>query len=515
MYRWRETCTAFQHSGVVRLIMTLRARNQVSRREKEYLANYNMRRYNHAPRDSMWGISFDLHNLLQGIDVVLKGIQMVMVDTMRILLLVLGGSGGGNELLSFVDTQAYWKTQSVTVSAESMLAELGDKSPAALLGPNPRSIRKLMAIRALGELKSAKATPTLEKLLKSKERFEAEYAAKAIAAIKGKASPPPGPTHAMLQKDLGVLPKDCGLVAQVSLASQLSGKGTLLADADKELEKMGVTREAALEQVTKMVLKVGLMVGNVRIDAVTVGLARKIGNNPDEGFFVVVARGLYNSQAANAIVGAMIRRSEEIDGCKVFHPDKDTALIFPSDNYIVFIAGPRSKPLPVVEVLSALKAGKSGLQGSPDLAKVVKTVDTKAPIWMAAEISESYREVPLLAPFNAITFVGKQAKDTMEFKLVAKGDDAEAIAQSVKTFEKGRTEAIRDMTRAVEHMPNLKPFLELVKSVKSKTNKAEVTITAKIKGGSSVISRLPLLYMSAMMPARSSAPPPPMVDDGF
>ncbi|MDD4889419.1 MAG: hypothetical protein PHU85_05775 [Phycisphaerae bacterium] len=93
---------------------------------------------------------------------------------------------------------------------KEVLAELSGKGQAA-------AVRRLMAIRALGELKDAKAVPTLKPLLESKALFEAEYAARAIAAVEGKEYRPAVDPAKAVREDVWLLPKNCGVVAQATL----------------------------------------------------------------------------------------------------------------------------------------------------------------------------------------------------------------------------------------------------------------------------------------------------------
>ena len=82
---------------------------------------------------------------------------MAAMNTMMVLMAVLM-TGGRGDVLSVVPTDAYWQSKNVTVSAETMLAEL---KTADATGRQPadksQEIRRLMAIRTLGELKAKEA----------------------------------------------------------------------------------------------------------------------------------------------------------------------------------------------------------------------------------------------------------------------------------------------------------------------------------------------------------------------
>jgi len=159
----------------------------------------------------------------------------------EILLALLTGGGGGNDLLDYMPTAAYWKAKGVEITAERMAAELATEEPAdaaklvrdlgaddfatreaamkklramgpaaapaleqaadnddpevkmrarqllqkvaATGGAQAKAVRRLMAVRALGKLKRPEGLAALRPLLASKEPFVADYARQAIAAV--------------------------------------------------------------------------------------------------------------------------------------------------------------------------------------------------------------------------------------------------------------------------------------------------------------------------------------------
>src|SRR2546421_8733531 len=101
-----------------------------------------------------------------------------------LLFTMLLGGASGNDLLDLIPTDSYWKSKEVELTAPNIMVELNsikadDTSKAT-------AVRRLMAIRALGELKSADALPSLKTQLDSKEMFVADYAQRAIDAIESK-----------------------------------------------------------------------------------------------------------------------------------------------------------------------------------------------------------------------------------------------------------------------------------------------------------------------------------------
>ena len=415
---------------------------------------------------------------------------MVAFGFMELIMLVVMGGPIGNDLLSFVDSQAYWKAKGVDVSVPAMTEQVGG-AKADAEDPKVRSIRRLMAIRTLGELKDAQALPTLKKLLKSKEPFVADYSARAVAAITGKTYAPPKAPAAARQRDLGLLPAGCGVVGQAMMIAPADKTGNLRSKLGDAKLPGGMGKDQALEMLTEMVLKLAEKVGNIRLEAVTIGAASEIGE--DSGFAVVVARGLYDAATVRNVLAPMARESTQIDGIDVLRLDSEVALIAPSNDRLVIVTGPRKQALPVREVISSLKANKTGLQAVPELRDLVKSVPAGSPLWAVAVMSDSYRQASILAPFDTAQLVSVRKKGQMHLKLLATGADEPAVAGSVAEVKEGLAKATEELTRQIERQPSFKPILEFLKSVKAEAKGKQATVTATMKGGSPVQMLVPML----------------------
>jgi hypothetical protein len=245
-----------------------------------------------------------------------------------------------------------------------------------------------------------------------------------------------------------------------------------------------------LPQLTSMITKAAGHVGNVRIDAITIGVADNIGN--DAGFAVVIVRGRYNIKAVREMLLQVARsNTETIDGTEVFSDsDKEFTIFLPSSDRLVWIAGPRKAQKPIAQMIAAVKAGKGALTADSDMGKLIKTVDTASPIWAASVMSETYRQESLLAPFDTMTITSKIVKNVHNFKLIATGSDAEKIAAAVTEFDGHMAKARQELTKQVERMPMFKPMADFVKSIKTTADGTKVTVTASMKGGSPVMTML-------------------------
>jgi hypothetical protein len=466
------------------------------------------------------------------------------------ILMIIVSGGGGSDLLDWMPTQDYWKAKNVAVSADTMLAELkpadtagapelikkladpkaevrddatgklrqmgaaiapllreAAKNPDAEVaaraemllkefGPSGKvnEVRRLMAIRALGELKAKDAAPALKALADSKEPFVADYAARALAAIDGKppTRPHPAALAENLQKDLWLLPKNCGLVAQVAPAF---AQGV---SVDKVLESIGEAmpaeqKDAARQKLVTTIQSVVEQVGNARLDAVTVGVADDVGNR--SGYVVVVARGLYDPAAMKqAVISSLMDcKPEQEDGIEVLSSPQNMAVIAPSSDRLIMIMAPGREKLPIAEMVKAIKAGKGGLADNAEMVKLIKGVDTTKPIWAAAKITEAYAVVPFLAGFGTITLSADLKDDALEAKLLAQGTDANQVKENVASFEAMLAQAKAGIQKEAARMSALQPLVDFMESVKFQLDGATVTGTAALKDPSKFLTTFPMM----------------------
>ena len=469
---------------------------------------------------------------------------MAMGGSPIMLLMMLLGGGGGNDLIDYIDTNSYWALQSVEVTVPAIKAQLaapnadqaaaltkdliGDdeakanaaaaKIKAIGLAAMPHlekaardaqgkpekaarvqnligqiftnvqgpAVRRLMAIRTLGELKKRDALASLQPLLKSKTLFEAEYAAAAIAAIEGKEFKRPGLAAKELIKDVYLLPAGCGVVGQATMPP---GKAVDIAKAIKAMGNVGGQEpQKMLPQLTQMIAMAGGFVGNVRIDAVTMGVAGDV--DDQTGFVVLIARGRYDTKALREMLLQVGHsNTETIDGTEVFKLNREYAVFLPSSDRLVLVVGPREAQT-IAQMIAAVKAGKGALTADSDMGKLIKTIDTKSPVWAASIMSETYRKESLLAPFDTMTLTTKIAKDSHNFTLTAVGSDAEKVAQALKEFDGHMAEGRRETAKSAERMQMLKPIAEFVNSIKATADGPKVTVTASMKGNSPFMGML-------------------------
>lgn len=478
---------------------------------------------------------------------------------MEMLMILLTGGAPGNDLLDMVQTQGYWDQAGVPVTVQAVSAELKDakvgdisalvtdylkgdpgKSQAAAASirakgigaiaqlekaiktvepdqagmiqglitqiysrPKARAVRRLMAIRTLGELKKTDALATLKRLLKSKELFEAEYAQAAIASIEGKKFVRPAPDDKALARDVAMLPAGCGLVAQAKMDP---GKPMDIAKALKGAEGMpgGGDPQATIKQLTNMLVIAAESVGNCRLDAITFGLSKEISSKG--GFVVIVARGKYDAKAIKAqLAEAKRTKTETIDGVQVIYADREFAFIAASNDSLVIVGGPTrdANVIPVAEMVAAVKTGKGKFDPDSKIGKLIKTVDRKGPLWAAARMSDSYREAPVLVPFDTITASTKKTGQTQTVTVTGRGSDAEKIAAAATELQNGIRKSRDQLARQAAGMPFLKPMAEMLGGIKVQAKGATATMTLSTRAS----TLLPVILMG--WTGADSAPMPP------
>lgn len=487
---------------------------------------------------------------------------------MSFVMAFLLSGGTGADLLQFVPSDAYWKAQKVEVSVDAMIlalgrpgdaaevadlvTQLGDKqfkvraaarAKLAAMGPSvlpllakaaekagddpevtttlkelraelggkgaASAVRRLMAIRTLGDLKDAKAVAELKKLLDSKTAFEAEYAARAIAAIEGKPFKTPDAAEA-IRKDVWLLPKNCAIVGQACLPDLgIKGMDDLVGQLGDLLPKEA--KDAMVAQVAAQLMQAADRVGNIRFTGGTMGVADNVGNRA--GFAVFIIHGLYDRVAMAGVIKELAGRpgremaTEKIGDCEVLFPDREAAIMMPSNEQFAIVVGPGREQLPLKELADAFKAGKGGLGDNAEMAKLIKSVDPTANAWAIAQITDAYRAIPdpdvvkLIGPFKTIVATAKIGKDVVDVSLKATGDKdkAEAVAAAVEFANKGLAEGKQELAREVGRMPMLKPIADFMDSIKIAADGANATASAQYKGSLIKAAFTPVLMFQREM----------------
>ncbi|MBM4041928.1 MAG: hypothetical protein FJ290_25820 [Planctomycetes bacterium] len=424
---------------------------------------------------------------------------MAMPSWMMVLMVLLS-RGGGNDLLDYMPTDAYWRVKGVAITVERMAAQLEmgdppDTSPA-------KAVRRLMAIRALGELKKAEALPALRPLLDSKELFAADYAREAIAAIEGKAFQRPRPTEAALWSDLCLLPPRCGIVAQM----RTPARGPipfdqLLKDAETVFPPM-LDPRAAVEQWAKLLVTVAERTGNVRLDAMTLGVAEKLDDRT--GFLVAVGRGLCDPDALKAALRQAGATAVGIEGTDVLTLQR--LMIFPcSNDRLVLVLRATEEETLTKELVAAVRRGGDQPSLAPEMVALVQPLDRSVPAWGAVRMSAAYRQMPALVPFDTLTLTSREGPDgALAFTLVGAGKDPAVVQGAAALLAKDIAKTAGDLKAMAAQMPVLKAPAEFLGSIAIKTEEGKATLTGTLKGGPSVLL-VPMVFHGLAEPGATEA----------
>ena len=495
------------------------------------------------------------------------------------MLLVALGGGGTNGLVDLLPTEAYWKAKRVTVSVKRLVHELDPaaapvakpddiprlvrdlgaaefavrQAAAARLralgalaakelaeaaksddpevsmtarellknlkaaklgpgGPKAKAIRRLMAIRTLGELKDPEALPVLRPLLDSKEPFVADFARKAIAAIEGKPFRRTPLARELLHADLCLLPRNCGVVGQMSLIPTPSKP----VDATAALPPFMQAGDMK-EKLVQGLLTAAELVGNVRVDHLTMGVADDVGD--DTGYVAFVARGLYDPAAVKAACQLAPRfEALNVDGVEVLAIDKHARLIPCGPGRLVAVFGPSPEAMPVQALAAAVKAKPDKLALDPKLLRLLEPLDITAPLWAVARMSAAYRQADFLAPFDDATLTGKAKGEGLGLTLVARGTDPAAVKAVADRLTAELDKGKAQMGQMLAMMPALKPVAEFVRTIKIETHEAKATLSAHFENQSAMLLMPMMLFMghavSRPMLAPDEVPMEQMAPDG-
>lgn len=491
--------------------------------------------------------------------------EFIMVAGMSVFSLFFALlSGGANDLLDFVASDAYWQAKGQTVTVDQLIGEL--KPPAAAdvsqliktlgsgsyqeredaskkimaigvaaipalekavdnpdaevanrargmvqqlrLNSKANGVRQLMAIRTLGEMKKAEGLPALKALLESKEMFVADYAARAIAQIEGKPLPARAFTRDSVKGDLSLLPANCGIIGQSIMASD---KVAMFNDVLKSLPPQpGEDRKALIEGMTKEVIQVADQIGNVRLEAMTFGVADTVG--PQDGFATAIAHGQYDSAAVIKYVHSqMPNPTENIEGYEVFSPADTVAFVFVSDNRALAITGATKAKLPVKEILAAThaKPNPAGhpLLSAPEFAPFAAKLNDKSRAWVICKVSDSYRQAPVIQPFDTLTLLTTQEKDGVSISLNGAGKDAAAVKGAVNQVNVGIAQAKNELPKMMEQIPMLKPVNDFVQAVKCEADGKNASLTGTYQGDPAMLIAMPFMMMTGEAAPRAVQPP--------
>jgi hypothetical protein len=383
-----------------------------------------------------------------------------------------------------------------------------------------RAIRRLMAIRTLGERKEKAALPLLNTLKDSQVLFVGDYARRSIAQINGEKYVPADLSD-KLAGDVGLMPAEAALVGQSSglntqpLTIAAVVEAALANDARGDMPLMpgaagpGKPDAKALERrVSGQLLALLERVGNLRMDAVTAGFNYLKNDAGEQGWFAVVIRGQYDAglmvPALRGMIGgdAVITPAEKPgDVTVVAQKNGEAIILLPNNEQLIFITAPDEKSGQAVRegFLAALKAGHGKLGDNQELAALMKTVDRKSPLWLACRFTDALDQQTGHNGFKTLTVQTKAVKDGTEFTFQAEMADADKAKVLAESMTAGLKSAQEEVKQEAAARAALKPVAEMLGTVKVSAEGAGGTMTGRLPAGilNTIIGELPLMEMLA------------------
>ncbi len=470
-------------------------------------------------------------------------------------------TGGGNDLLDYLPTESYWAEKNVAVSVEAMakeltprpgvdvsklIAELGapdaatrdaaaqkiretaagasatkalteaaDSPDAEVRGRArallrdlggdeiERGVRRLMAIRTLGELGKPEALATLKPLLNSKELFEADYAKVAIDQLEGRAPSPSAirPVAPRVAEDVWLLPADCKTVGQL-----VPRRGSPLGIAEFMAVMKGkdeLKKNADAASAVHSVLEIAESIGNVRVDAATFGVSGTLVDRrarPAPGYVALVVRGRYHSEYLRMLAKSAHYGAGDEAGIEFFKPNEELTWLMPSDDVFVFLASPTGAAAPAAELARAVKAGKGPLSRDEAAHRRIEALDTKQILWGVSTVTADQKSMPVAESFDTITLSGTREAKTLKIRMTAKGSDPEKVKAAAEKAAKHAKDSAEFLS-GMQVAPIITMSMKLLQSVRVETNDTSATLTAQLETTPAAILSLPVLADEDDLPA--------------
>jgi len=400
-----------------------------------------------------------------------------------LLLPLLVLHGGGGDLLDAVATDAYWKLKGLAPDAPTLLAmaeppATADVAPLlrdlaaddfatrdavarqiAALGPaalpqlraatrhadpevansarrlveqvmaaaRTAAVRRLMAIRTLGEMRARDALPLLRRLHDAPEPFVAEYADRALARIEGRA--PASRPAADFRADIDLLPARCGIVGQLSLHGDAPVR---INAATAGMKLLGKNDPAELlDRLNGDLVAIAEQYGNVRPEAITVALSDDF--NGIGGFGVLLVRGRFDRPAIEQALAAAKVEVAEVDHVRVHKLANEARLFFLSADVVAIVGGTGDAALqPLLDLTATARTGRGKLADDRDMAALIATVDRSRAGWAAIRVNDNFRANSFLKPFDHVTAtIMRRPGGGLDVAGRAAGQDPQAIAKTV------------------------------------------------------------------------------------
>ena len=263
-----------------------------------------------------------------------------------------------------------------------------------------------------------------------------------------------------------------------------------------------------LDALAAGVIGVAEQIGNVRLEAVTLGVADDVGDRA--GFVVAVWRGQWDAEAVRAYARPMFPTWKDVDGVEVAMPNGTAALAMPSDDRLIAMAGPTEEKMPVKAVLASARAN-GGANGGPlmtnaEMAKLIGAVDPKAAAWAVCRVTPAYRAAPVLGQFETLSLSAVRERGGLDVKVSGVAADAGRVKNAVETVNQQLATAKVELPKLAEQMPGLKPVAQFVQGMACEAEGVRATLTGRFEGEPASLLAVPLTLVGQRAEARVAPP---------
>ena len=445
-----------------------------------------------------------------------------MSESFIFLMIFALGGGSGGDLLDFAQTESYWQAREQRiVDVETMTTLLADDQTT--------QGDRLMAIRTLGELgkadgadpaTKAKALEALKPLVDSKEPFVGQYAKRSIAWVKGEDPAAPAPVTAeQLNADLALLPHTSQIVGQMRVSNAVGPID--LTKFLPDLGERGPKPAEMIAQLTGGIAEVSGMIGNARLDSITVG-GQFLGQG-DDGYAVVIARGQYDRISVQIAFQDMAEKQGQdslsfysIGDIEVIANKGDWdnfVILMPSDQQFILMVGESDqgfKMFPVDETADLIQKGDAQLAFNEVVTKQLNQVDReKALAWVAMQVPGVMRQeaAEYFGPFEAGHASAIRTEDgNIDITWQADGNDAQKVADAVKQMntdlEEGRADLRRNIDRDPQFKPMFEPMLKMMDSLHLESEGKTMTGGIQVPGNIGSVMQMMFMGFAVAVPAQ-------------
>jgi hypothetical protein len=428
----------------------------------------------------------------------------------------------GASILPALQSAAASKDPEVALVAAALIEQFSKAGHA-------QDVRRLMAIRTLGERKEASALELVQGMAASKEPFVAGYARRAAAQIQGGAMPTID-GRKTVAADAWLLPRDVGMVIQgtnlgwgsISVEALAEGLGNSPMQRMRAMQggAAAAPKKEELEaKATQKLLVVAERVGDFRIDGMTIALSGNF--DGDTGWCVTVIEGEYDPAALMAAFKGMAARGEEkaetakVEGADAISVDEGMLVMPSSERLVIVYAEDAEERAKQAEgIMKAIKTGKGTLDENGELAKMLKGVDGEAVAWGVSSGMESLKKEPMFSGFDQLAMTARRGDKKVDFVIAGKGSDAERAKASQETLDASIKAAVAEMQAEAQNGPEkemVQPLLDTMTSIKAEVTGAAGKMTGSVPAG---IVRTILSEILSDLPDSDEEPAGPAVPRG-